>query len=46
VLHKIESQVFRGEEFPAHLERVAASEDDLRVEPSEQAPRPSSGSPG
>jgi hypothetical protein len=29
VLHETEGQVFRDEEFTAHLERVATSEDDL-----------------
>jgi hypothetical protein len=29
VLRETESTVFRDEEFIAHLERVAASEDDL-----------------
>jgi hypothetical protein len=29
VLRETEGQVFRDEEFAAHLERVAASEDDL-----------------
>jgi hypothetical protein len=33
VLRKTEGQVFRDEEFAAHLERVAASADDLPVEP-------------
>jgi hypothetical protein len=33
VLHETEGQVFRDEEFAAHLERVAASEDDLPADP-------------
>jgi hypothetical protein len=33
VLREIEGQVFRDEEFAAHLERVAASEDDLPADP-------------
>jgi hypothetical protein len=33
VLRETDSQVFRDEEFVAHLERVAASEDDLPVDP-------------
>ena len=31
VLRETEGQVFRDEEFAAHLERVAASEDDLQA---------------
>jgi hypothetical protein len=34
ILRGAEGQIFRGEEFAAHLERVAASEDDLPVDPS------------
>jgi len=33
VLRETEGQVFRGEEFAAHLERVAVSEDDLPGDP-------------
>jgi hypothetical protein len=33
VLRETEGQVFRDEEFAAHLERVAATEDDLPAEP-------------
>ncbi|HYM54177.1 MAG TPA: hypothetical protein VES97_02360 [Solirubrobacteraceae bacterium] len=33
VLRETEGQVFRDEEFAAHLERVAVSEDDLPVDP-------------
>jgi len=33
VLRKTEGQVFRGEEFAAHLERVAVSDDDLPGDP-------------
>ncbi len=33
VLRETEGQIFRDEEFAAHLERVAASEDDLPVAP-------------
>ncbi len=33
VLRETEGQVFRDEEFAAHLERVAASEDDLPADP-------------
>jgi hypothetical protein len=33
VLRETEGQVFRDEEFAAHLERVAASADDLPVDP-------------
>jgi hypothetical protein len=29
VMHETEGTVFRDEEFIAHLERIAASEDDL-----------------
>jgi hypothetical protein len=32
VLQETAGQVFRDEEFAAHLERVAASEDDLPVD--------------
>jgi hypothetical protein len=32
VLRETEGQVFRDDEFAAHLERVAASEDDLPVD--------------
>lgn len=34
VLRETEGQIFRDEEFAAHLERVAASEDDVPVDPS------------
>lgn len=34
VLHETEGAVFRDEEFIAHLERVAATEDDLPREGS------------
>lgn len=34
VVRETEGQVFRDEEFAMHLERVAASEDDLPAEPS------------
>ncbi|MBA3807756.1 MAG: hypothetical protein H0X28_05095 [Solirubrobacterales bacterium] len=33
VLRETEGRVFRDEEFAAHLERVAASEDDLPAQP-------------
>jgi hypothetical protein len=33
VLRESEGQVFRDEEFAAHLERVSASEDDLPADP-------------
>lgn len=33
VLCETEGQVFRDDEFAAHLERVAASEDDLPTDP-------------
>ena len=33
VLRETEGQVFRDEEFATHLERVAASEDDLPADP-------------
>jgi len=33
VLRETEGQVFRDEEFTAHLERVAASTDDLLADP-------------
>ncbi len=33
VLRETEGQVLRDEEFAAHLERVAASEDDLPADP-------------
>lgn len=33
VLRETNGQVFRDEEFAAHLERVAASEDDLPADP-------------
>lgn len=33
VLRETEAQVFRGEEFAAHLERVAVSEDDVPGDP-------------
>ena len=33
VLRETDGQVFRDEEFAAHLERVAASEDDLSADP-------------
>lgn len=33
VLRETDGQVFRDEEFAAHLERVAASEDDLPADP-------------
>jgi len=33
VLRETEGQVFREDEFAAHLERVAASEDDLPTDP-------------
>jgi hypothetical protein len=33
VLHETEGMVFKDEEFVAHLERVAAAEDDLADEP-------------
>ena len=33
VLRETEGQVFRDEEFAVHLERVAASEDDLPADP-------------
>jgi hypothetical protein len=35
VIRQTEGQVFRDEEFVAHLERVAASEDDLPAEPAQ-----------
>jgi hypothetical protein len=35
LLHETEGAVFRDEEFMAHLERVAASEDDLPPDDSE-----------
>ena len=35
LLHETEGAVFRDEEFIAHLERVAASEDDLPPDVSE-----------
>jgi hypothetical protein len=35
VLRETEGQVFRDEEFAAHLERIAASDDDLPDDPSE-----------
>ncbi len=35
VLRETEGQVFRDEEFAAHLERIAASDDDLPDNPSE-----------
>jgi len=35
VLRETEGTVFRDEEFIAHLERVAASEDDLPLEGSQ-----------
>jgi hypothetical protein len=34
VLRETEGEVFRDDEFAAHLERVAASEDDLPVDPA------------
>lgn len=34
LLRETGGQVFRGEEFAAHLERVAVSEDDLPGDPS------------
>jgi hypothetical protein len=33
ILRQTEGEVFRDEEFAAHLERVAASEDDLPAHP-------------
>lgn len=33
VLRETERKVFRDEEFAAHLQRVAASEDDLPADP-------------
>ncbi len=33
VLRETDGRVFRDEEFAAHLERVAASEDDLPADP-------------
>lgn len=33
VIRETEGQVFRDEEFAAHLERVAAAEDDLPPDP-------------
>lgn len=34
ILRETKGQVFRDEEFAAHLERVAASEDELPVDPT------------
>lgn len=34
VIRETEGQVFRDEEFAAHLERVAASADDLPADPA------------
>lgn len=46
VLRETEGRVFRDDEFAAHLERVAASEDDLPREDSQQPCRHSSGCRG
>ncbi len=43
VVRETEGQVFRDEEFAAHLERVAASADDLPADPPAWACRRSSG---
>jgi hypothetical protein len=36
ILRATEGQVFRDEEFAAHLQRVAGSEDDLPADPVAQ----------
>lgn len=38
VVRETEGQVFRDEEFAAHLERVAASADDLPADPPADPP--------